>query len=183
MNRSTPTQPADKRHLQAARSVRRWLPHPALSAFMWVLWLLMVNEFSAGHIVLGAILAWLIPFLTHSFWPEATTLRKPLLATRFVLLVLWDIVVANVILALRVLGPMKKLQPAFMTLPLDIKEDFTITLLASTISLTPGTVSADLSADRSALLIHVLHVDDIDASVTELKQRYETPLKEIFECS
>src|SRR5690606_34555437 len=154
MNRSTPTQPADKRHLQAARSARRWLPHPALSAFMWVLWLLMVNEFSAGHIVLCAILAWLIPFLTHSFWPDATTLRTPLLPLLFRLLVLWYIVVPDVILKLCVLEQMKKLHPAFLTQPLDIKEDFTTSLLASTISLTPGTVSADLSADRSALLIH-----------------------------
>ncbi len=169
--------------VRGPRTMSRWLPHPALSVFMWALWLLLVNEFSAGHIVLGAILAWLIPFLTHAFWPETTTLRKPLLAIRFVLLVLWDIVIANAVLALRVLGPTKKLQPAFMTLPLDVKEDFTITLLASTISLTPGTVSADLSADRSALLIHILHVDDIDTSITELKRRYETPLKEIFECS
>ena len=179
------SQSTDK-HLPADNATnqhRRWLPHPALSLFMWVLWLLMVNEFSAGHIVLGAILAWLIPFLTHAVWPVATRLHNPLLATRFVLMVLWDIVIANGVLAVRILGPSKKLQPAFMTLPLDIKEDFTITVLASTISLTPGTVSADLSVDRSALLIHVLHVDDIDASIAELKQRYEKPLKEIFECS
>lgn len=167
----------------AARRLRRWLPHPALSVFMWTLWLLMVNEFSAGHIVLGAIMAWLIPYITHSFWPESTTLHKPMVAIRFVLMVLWDIVIANGVLAIRILGSSKKLQPAFMTLPLDVKEDFTITVLASTISLTPGTVSADLSIDRSALLIHVLHVDDIETSINELKRRYEAPLKEIFECS
>lgn len=164
------------------RAKKLWLPHPALSIFMWILWLLLVNEFSAGHLVLGGILAWLIPYLTQEFWPESMVMRKPMVALRFVLLVLWDIVIANAVLAVRILGPSKKLQPAFMTLPLDLQQDFAITLLASTISLTPGTVSADLSMDRRALLIHVLHVDDIDASVAELKQRYEAPLKEIFEC-
>lgn len=162
---------------------RKWLPHSALSIFMWLLWLLMVNDLSVGHMVLGAILAWLIPYLTQDFWPESMVLHKPLVAVRFVFIVLWDIVVANGVLALLILGPEKKLRPAFMVLPLDIKQDFTITMLASTISLTPGTVSADLSVDRRTLLIHALHVDDIESSIAELKQRYETPLKEIFECS
>lgn len=171
-------------HLNQNRRTRRlWLPHAALSFCMWGFWLLLVNDVSVGHVLLGAFLAWLIPFLTQDFWPEAMAMRKPMVAARFILLVLWDIVIANAVLAVRVLGPSRKLQPAFMVLPLDLKQDFAITLLASTISLTPGTVSADLSADRSALLIHVLHVDDIDLSISTIKSRYETPLKEIFECS
>lgn len=162
---------------------RMWLPHPALSIYMWGLWLLLVNDITVGHILLGAVLAWLIPFLTQRFWPEAMRMHKPGVAARFVLLVLWDIVIANAVLAVRILGPSSKLRPAFMVLPLDLQQDFAITLLASTISLTPGTVSADLSPDRNALLIHVLHVDDIDASISAIKKRYEAPLKEIFECS
>lgn len=162
---------------------RKWLPHSALSLFMWLLWLLMVNDISPGHMVLGAILAWLIPYLTQGFWPESTVLNKPWVALRFVCVVLWDIIIANGVLAVRILGPEKKLQPAFMIFPLDIEQDLAITILASTISLTPGTVSADLSTDRRTLLIHVLHVDDIDSSIADMKQRYEAPLKEIFECS
>lgn len=168
---------------QHSRSKRLWLPHPSLSVYMWVLWLLLVNDISVAHILLGAVLAWLIPFLTQDFWPEEMVMRKPWVAARFVLLVLGDIAIANAVLAVRILGPSKKLQPAFMTLPLDLEQDFAITLLASTISLTPGTVSADLSADRQALLIHVLHVGDVDASISAIKKRYEAPLKEIFECS
>ena len=161
----------------------RWLPRPALSLFMWVLWLLMVNDFSGGHVILGGVLAWLIPYLTQDFWPGSTKLHKPFALARFLMIVLWDIIVANCILVVRVLGPTKNLRPAFMELPLDIKENFTITLLASTISLTPGTVSADLSMDGRTLLIHTIYVDDIEAAIADIKQRYEAPLKEIFECS
>lgn len=174
MNESAPNPSLKKWH---------WLPHPALSLIMWGLWLLMENSFSTGHIILGALLAWLIPYVTQSFWPQSSALHRPMLAIRFILLVLWDILLANCVLAVRILGPNKKLRPAFMEVPLDVKEDFTITILASTISLTPGTVSADLSTDGSKLLIHALHVDDIDAAINEIKQRYEAPLKEIFECS
>lgn len=164
------------------RRTRKWLPHKALGIYMWVLWLLLVNDLSAGHVLLGGFLAWLIPYLTQSFWPEQMVLRKPAVAARFLCRLLYDIVIANAILAVRILGPMRKLQPAFIVVPLDLKQDFAISLLASTISLTPGTVSSDLSADRSALLVHVIHVDDMEASVQALKARYETPLKEIFEC-
>lgn len=163
--------------------VRRWLPHRVLSFFMLLLWLLLVNEVNAGQIILGTTLAWVIPYLTQGFWPESTSLRRPDMAVKFVVVVLWDILVANIVLAFRVLGPMRQLQPAFMLMPLNVEQDFTITLLASTISLTPGTVSADLSIDRRYLLIHSLHVTDIDAAIADIKLRYETPLKEMFECS
>ena len=162
---------------------RRWFPHPTLSVFMLLLWLLLANSVSVGQVLLGSILAWLIPWFAQGFWPEVLRIRKPLLLVKFVLVVLWDIVIANLILAVRILGPMQKLQPAFMRVPLDIEQEFTITLFASTISLTPGTVSADLNMEERYLLVHSLHVTDIDAAIAELKQRYEAPLKEVFECS
>lgn len=162
---------------------RSWFPHAGLSVFMLLLWLLLANDVSVGQVVLGSILAWLIPWLTQGFWPESLRLRHPLVLLKFILVVLWDIVIANLILAARILGPIHKLQPAFMQVPLDIHHEFTITLFASTISLTPGTVSADLSLDRRFLLVHSLHVTDIDAAIAQMKQRYEAPLKEVFECS
>lgn len=176
--------PHDLQHPNNQTVIRRrkWFPHTALSFFMLVLWLLLVNDVSAGQLLLGALLAWLIPWLTQDFWPESLTMRRPLTALKFIGVVLWDVVVANMVLVVRILGPVNKLQPAFMVLPLDIEHEFTITLLASTISLTPGTVAADLSMDGRYLLIHSLHVTDTRAAVAEMKQRYETPLKEIFEC-
>lgn len=162
---------------------RRWFPHRALSVLMLLLWLLLANDVNTGQVVLGSILAWLIPWLTQGFWPESLRLRHPLVLVKFVLVVFWDILIANLILAVRILGPINKLQPAFMQVPLDIHHEFTITLFASTISLTPGTVSADLSLDGRYLLVHSLHVTDIDTTIAQMKQRYEAPLKEVFECS
>jgi len=164
------------------KSARRWLPHPILSLFMWAQWLLLVNQVSGGHLVLGALLAWLIPFTVQSFWPQAMTMR-PLLITKFVLRVLVDIILANLVVAKMILGSHRKLKPAFITLPLALEQDFAITVLASTISLTPGTVSADLTPDGRHLIVHTLHTDDPAATLATIKQRYEAPIKEIFECS
>src|SRR5690606_33221619 len=64
-------------------AMRRWLPHPLLSVSLVVLWLLLVNEFSTGHLVLGALLGWLIPFATSRFWPEQIRIRHPGVLLRF----------------------------------------------------------------------------------------------------
>lgn len=161
---------------------RRWLPHPSLSIYMLLVWLLLTNGISVDQLLLGGFLAWFIPWLTQAFWPESLRMRKPLVIIKLIGVVFWDIIIANLNLVKRILGPVDKLQPAFVTVPLDIEHDFTIAILASTISLAPGTVSADVSRDGRYLLVHCLHVLDIEAEIRLVKERYEAPLKEIFEC-
>lgn len=161
--------------------MKRLLPHPLLSFTLLLLWLLLNNSFSAGHIVLGSLLALALPLLTHAFWPEAVRVRNPMTLLRFVWRVLGDILLANVIVARRILGAPHKLQPGFMRVPLDIRSPLGISLLANTICLTPGTVSCDLSADGRSLLVHALHVEDIKAEIAQIKARYEQPLHEVFD--
>jgi multicomponent K+:H+ antiporter subunit E len=97
-------------------------------------------------------------------------------------LLLGDIIVSNIIVAKQVLGSPERLQPGFVVIPLDLTEALPITMLASTISLTPGTVSIEISEDQKALYVHALHVTDETVLVDRIKHRYEKPLKEIFEC-
>jgi len=94
--------------------------------------------------------------------------------------VLWDILVSNLRVAAQVLGREEKLKPGFIWVPLDIANIHGIAALTSFITLTPGTVSAALSEDRRHLLVHVLHLEDANALINEIKSRYEAPLMEIF---
>lgn len=181
-NIDTKTNPTEPLTSANQLKPRRWFPHKTLSAYMVIVWLLLNNSIAPGQIVLGVFLAWLIPWLTQAFWPEALHIRRPLLVMKMAGIVCYDIIIANLILVVRILGPVNKLQPAFVTVPLDIDSDFTIALLASIISLTPGTVSADVSKDGRYLLLHCLHVTDVDDEIRVIKARYEAPLKEIFEC-
>jgi multicomponent K+:H+ antiporter subunit E len=94
---------------------------------------------------------------------------------------MWDIIVANIEVAWIVLTVSNaKLKPAWIVIPLELRTPEAITLLAGTITLTPGTVSADLSQSGHSLLVHVLHTDDPDAERDTIKTRYEARLKEIF---
>lgn len=160
--------------------MRNILPHPVLTFSLIFIWLLLNNSFSLGNIVLGTIFGLLIPWLTQGFFPEKIIVRKPLVLLRFLGLVLWDIMLANVIVALRILGSPQRLNPGFMRVPLDTTSPMTISLLANTISLTPGTVSCDLSSDHTSLLVHALHLEDAQAEIAQIKARYEAPLKEVF---
>ncbi|MDE3271825.1 Na+/H+ antiporter subunit E [Pseudoalteromonas sp. G4] len=168
-------------------------PTPFRSILLFFVWLLLNNSYSLGHIVLGAILATVIPLITLRFREPQPLIMRKWLALKHFLLVLYDIVTANVQVAFLILGPIKKLRPAFVKVPLDLTHEMPITLLASTVSLTPGTVSAEVypfpeslvegeEVKERYLLIHVLDLDDEAELIATIKRRYEAPLKEIFQC-
>lgn len=162
--------------------MKRWLlPMPLHSLLLLLVWLLL-NGFSAGHFVLGVFLAWLIPVLTAPYSDHQSKAGKPLVVIRYVLRLLLDIVLSNIDVARRVLKSNQSLQPGFVALPLALQGDFPLTVLASTISLTPGTVSVDFSEDKKWLYIHALHITDEQAMIDDIKRNYEEPLREIFSC-
>lgn len=161
--------------------MRRLLPHPLTTLALTLVWLLLVNSLASGQIVLGLLLGWAIPLFTLRFWPETLRISRPFTLLRFIIRLSGDIVAANLTVARLILGRPERLRPAFIIVPLALKSDLAISLLANTICLTPGTVSSRLSLDRKHLLVHTLDTADRDQLVTNIKARYEAPLQEIFE--
>ena len=163
------------------RAYRWLLPHPLLTLVLALVWIILQNEISAGMAVFGLILGIIIPWGTSIWWPEAP---KGFRLGRMILysfVVIWDIIVANIQVAWIVLTVSNaKLKPCWIVIPLELKQPEAITILAGTITLTPGTVSADLSDEGHSLLVHVLHTDDPDGVRDEIKTRYERRLLEIF---
>ena len=160
---------------------RRLLPHPILTPVLVLIWVLLVNRLTPGSLLLGLLLGWLIPLLTRRFWPYEAQVRKPLTLLRFCVLVLYDILVANFQVAWLILRGAHRTRPGFVEVPLALKSDLGISLLANTICMTPGTVASWLSPDRRTLVVQGLEVRDPAALVETLKRRYEAPLLEVFE--
>ncbi|MDE0969149.1 MAG: Na+/H+ antiporter subunit E [Octadecabacter sp.] len=157
------------------------LPHPVMTLILAIVWISLQNNLSFGMAVFGLILGVIIPRLTAVWWPDRPKSFKIGKMTAYVVLVLWDIIVANVEVAWIVLTrPNSKLRPAWIIIPLDLCQPEAITVLAGTITLTPGTVSSDVSNTGHYLLIHALDAPDPDAVRDDIKQRYESRLKEIF---
>jgi multicomponent K+:H+ antiporter subunit E len=160
----------------------RLFPHPLLTVLLAIVWCVLVNEVKLGTVVFGIILGMLIPIVTAAYWPDRPPVGRPIKLLSYLVLVMWDILVANVVVAMIVLFKSNKnMRPHWVVIPLDLRTPEAITMLAGTITLTPGTVSADLSEDGKALLVHALDAEDPDAVRDDIKQRYERRLKEIFE--
>lgn len=161
--------------------LRRWLPHPLLTTVLVALWMALLNSFSAGGLLMGIVLGMVIPIYTAHFWPERPYIRSPLRAISLLLIVMFDVVVANIQVAYLILfRPADQLRSRWISVPLDLTSPEGITVLIATITLTPGTVASDLSADGRTLLVHCLDVEDEDATVQRIKQRYERRIGEIL---
>lgn len=162
--------------------MNRILPLPFTSLAILGLWLVLASSFTFGSLVVGTLVAILVPLWTVRFWPDRPLLRKPLKAFGFFFLVCRDIVAANLIVARQVLGPLDRIRPGFVDIPLDIEDPFVATILGGIVTLTPGTVSIDIDMEQRVLHVHALDVPDPQALIAEIKTRYETPLKEMFGC-
>lgn len=159
---------------------RRILPSLPLSAAVLVVWLLLVGSLAPGQLLLGIALAIVIPLLTERLRGERARMRSPRAALRLMGVVLHDIVVSNIEVAKLILGPESRIQPGWIWVPLALRNPHGVATLAGIITMTPGTLSTDLSPDGRHLLVHCLNLADAEATIAQIKQRYEAPLLEIF---
>jgi multicomponent K+:H+ antiporter subunit E len=160
----------------------RLLPQPVVTLAVVALWLALTSSASLGNLLLAIALGLSIPWLTASFWPDRPRLARPVAGFVLFARVVADIVVANLEVARLVLGPLDRLAPAFVAVPIDIEDPFVATILASIVSLTPGTVSVDIDRAAKVLHVHALNVADPAELIATIKNRYETPLKEVCGC-
>ncbi len=159
---------------------RLTFPQPFLSLMLFVVWQFLSNGVSGASAVMGLILAWAIPHITSGFWPERPAFVRAWKLPGYFLIVVKDIFVASVGVAKLILSG-REPRSAFVSYPLELEHPLAITILASTISLTPGTVSADVSDDRKLLLIHALDAGSDEEVIEEIRTRYERRLKEMFQ--
>jgi multicomponent K+:H+ antiporter subunit E len=162
-----------------------WLPHPWLSLLLALVWLLLQQSAAPAQLITAAVLGLGLPRWLHGWLGPA---RRALpragrlgVAARLAIVVLWDILRGNLAVARLALTPGVQPRPAWVQLPLALRHPGAIHLLASVVTMTPGTVSCVIDEARWQLLIHVLDGDDPDAVVAEIRQRYEQPIRELFE--
>lgn len=156
-------------------------PFPTLSMALAAVWLVLAGV-SPVHVALASLFAIMIPLLIAPLLDVLPAVRSVTAAMRLAGRVLWDIVIANIRVARLVLGPVSRLRPAFVKVPLTATHPYAISLFTSMISITPGSIPLALTPDARALLVHVLDVEDENAFIAHVKERYERPLMEILGC-
>jgi multicomponent K+:H+ antiporter subunit E len=158
-----------------------WLPHPVLSLVLAAAWLLLQQSLALPQLLTAALLALAIPRLAHGFLGDGAHPRAPATLLKLLAVVLWDIVVSNLSVARLALSPGARPQPAWVELPLQATHPTAVALLATIITMTPGTVSCVVDETRRRILIHALDCSDAGALLAQIHQRYERPLRRIFE--
>ncbi|MEZ5513415.1 MAG: Na+/H+ antiporter subunit E [Steroidobacteraceae bacterium] len=160
--------------------MKHWLPTPYMSLVILVFWLLLNSTVAPAQVLLSALLAVILPLSLRAFWPPAGRIDSPAVIAVLVARVLLDIVVASIDVARRILGPERELEPRFIWVPIDLANPLAVEALAGIVTLTPGTLTADVTEDRRYLLVHAFDVDDEQAVIALIRERYEEPLRLIF---
>jgi multicomponent K+:H+ antiporter subunit E len=159
-----------------------WLPFPLLSACLLGMWLLMNQTLSAGHILLGSLLALLGGWLMTALQPAIGRVRNPRAIVTLALMVLIDIIRSNIAVARIILGPRpRSVMSGFLHIPIEMRNRYGLAALACIITATPGTLWVQFNPRKRMLMIHVLDLIDESVWIETIKGRYERLLLEIFE--
>jgi multicomponent K+:H+ antiporter subunit E len=159
-----------------------WLAHPVQSALIAATWLLLQQSVAPAQLITATVLALVLPRLLHAFLGGQKPPKAWAAAWRLMWVVLRDIVVSNIAVAKLVLLPSARPEPVWVPFELRLRDPRAVTLLATIITTTPGTVSCVIDESRHWLLVHALDGSaGAEAIAADIRARYETPLMEIFE--
>jgi multicomponent Na+:H+ antiporter subunit E len=146
-----------------------------------VAWAALQGEFSLAQLVLGYLLGFVIlDALARGGVVPATYRNKVRAVLRLLGFLGQQFVVANIKMALDVLGPTQRIKPAIVRVPLDATDDYEILLLSTLINLTPGSIVLDLANDKSAIYVHVMHFTTTEAISAEIKEGFERRVLEVW---
>ncbi len=157
-------------------------PAPLMSVALFAFWLVLNRSLGPGHLLLAVLVALGLPIVLAPLCPRGVRIRHPLVVARLVLSVGRDVLVSNFDVAWGVLHARRRpLRPAFVVLPLTLRDPYGLAALATITAVVPGTVWNELAPDRSALRLHAFDVEDEAAFIADFKERYERPLIQIFQ--
>ena len=140
-----------------------------LNLVLALAWMALTGQFDPVNFVAGFVIGYLLLRLVRQPGEPLAYFKKAMLVIRFAGFYLWELVLANLRVALAVLSPKPRLAPAVVAIPLEARSDVAVTLLANLITLTPGTLALDVSSDRSVMYVHAMHADDLDKVRIDIK--------------
>ncbi|TPE63942.1 Na+/H+ antiporter subunit E [Sandaracinobacter neustonicus] len=162
--------------------MRRLLPYPGFAGALLLMWLLLSQSVSLGHILLGSLIALLATNAMSALQPESVRIRPSLAIPRLALIVLVDIFRSNLAVGRIILfGKPAHHRSGYLQLPLQLQDRYGLAILAMILTATPGTLWLQYDRSRSVLLLHVLDLVDDQQWIDLIRNRYERLLMEIFE--
>jgi multicomponent Na+:H+ antiporter subunit E len=143
-------------------------------------WVAVTGELNAGNLALGFGIGFLVLSFTAPILGMPAYVRKVVQVLNLALFFIWELILANLRVAYEVLTPGYQLRPGVIAIPLDARTDAEILLLTTLITLTPGSFSLDVSADRCELYLHAMYIDDPDQVRRQIKDGFERRVLEVL---
>jgi multicomponent Na+:H+ antiporter subunit E len=152
--------------------------------FVWhillaLTWAAVAGTLTWSNVLVGFVLAYLALFIAQRSVDATRYFRKIERVLRFAVFYLWDLIRANLRVAYDVMTPTQRMRPGVLAIPLAAKTDVEITLLANLLTLTPGSVTLDVSSDRRFLYLHAMYIDDVDEYRESVKNTIERRVLEV----
>lgn len=162
--------------------MKKWFPSPMHSLILFTAWAWLNESLAPGVLFIGGVLAFFIPHITERLQEDRPKIKRPIKMVKYLGLLIIDIIKSNINVVPMFLGRRSKLNSQFVAIPLTLKHPIPISILASSITLTPATVSVEVSEDKTILYVHVLNLQDAQSLIDNINNRYQTLLSEAFEC-
>ncbi len=153
----------------------------AVTLIMALIWTAVTGSFTLLNLGFGFVLSMLVLGLLRERIDGVGYVTRTWRFLSLVLLFLVELMKSAWKVAVMVMSPNMNLQPGVFAFPLTVKTDFEITLLANLITLTPGTLSVDVSEDRSILYVHAVDCSDVEGTIRDIADGFERKILETFE--
>jgi multicomponent Na+:H+ antiporter subunit E len=152
-----------------------------LNILLALSWTLLTGNLTATSFLTGFAVGYGLLWLVQRAMGPTKYFRKVAQVLGLAFFFLHEIIRANLRVAYEVITLPHHMHPGVIAVPLDVKSDGAITLLANLITLTPGTLSIDVSTDRRVLYVHAMYVYDVDQFRREIKDGFERRIQAVFE--
>ena len=153
--------------------------HFLTNILLMLIWVFLTGEYNFYNFMFGYIISFLIIWLIDSGTGEAKYVKIVPRILSFVLFFNYELIKANLMVAYEVMTPGLHVTPGIVRIPLDVETNFEISFLANLITLTPGTLSLDVSDDKKVLYVHSMYIKDKEEFIWSIKNGFERRILQI----
>ena len=145
-----------------------------------LVWAALTGSLTLANFAFGLLLGWLALYLVREQLEARHGRHRPVRILSLAVIFIKELILSGWRVARQVTSPRMDLRPGIFAYPLNLKSDFEITVLANLITLTPGTLSVEVSDDRKTLFVHAIDCSDVDKTMREIRDGFERKIEEAF---
>jgi multicomponent Na+:H+ antiporter subunit E len=149
-----------------------------MNLFVWnvllaLVWAATTEEFSAANLTIGFLLGYAVLFILRSVMGQFKYFRDVYDVIALIIFFIVELILANLRMAYYTVMPLNRMRPAVIAVPLEPMNETELTVLANLLTLTPGTLTLDISDDRRIMYVHVMRLYDLEEAKRDIKRGFE----------